>query len=61
MAHRRDTSKQPYRIHISNDGSDSRQTSPSTGDDANVIVRVLADLSASVGMIVEIRDGFTKV
>ena len=50
----------PYRVHVSDDGSDSRQSSPSTGDDANVLVRVLADFSLPVRVIVEVRDSLTK-
>jgi len=46
----------PYRVHVSNNSSDSRQPSPSTGDDANVLVRVLAELSLPVVVIVEVRD-----
>ena len=60
--HKREEYEQaPNRVHISNDSSDSRQSSPSTRDDTNVLVRVLADFSTSVGMVVEVCDGFTKV
>ena len=54
-------SKRPYRVHISDNSSDSRQPSPSTGYDANVLVRVLANLSAPVVVVIEVRDGLTKI
>lgn len=49
-----------YRVHVSDDGSDSRQPSPSSGNYANVLVRVLADLPAPVSVIVEVCDSFTE-
>jgi len=50
----------PHRVHVSDHSGDPRQPSPSTGDDANVLVRVLADLSTPVVLVVEVRDGLTK-
>lgn len=56
----RDCHESTYSVHVSNDGSDSRQPSPSTGNDANVLVRVLTDFSTPVGAIIEVCDGLTK-
>jgi hypothetical protein len=49
-----------YRVDVSNDSSDSRQPGPSTRNDANVLVGVLANLSAPVFVIIEACDGLAK-
>lgn len=59
--HKRDHNETPpYRVYVSNDSGYSRQPGPSAGDDTYVLVRVLADLSLPVCVVVEVCDGLTE-
>ena len=47
-------------VDITDGGSDTRQTSTSTWDDADVFVRVLALLVLAVGDVVQVGDRIAK-
>ena len=49
-----------HRIHLSDDSGNSRQPSPPARNDAHILVRVLAGLSLSVGVVVEVCDGLAE-
>ena len=49
-----------YSVDVADDGGDARQTCAPTGDDAHVLVGVLAALALAVGMVVQIRHSLAQ-
>lgn len=49
-----------HRVYVSDDSSDSRQPRPSTGNNTNILVRVLASLSTPVVVIVKVCDSLAE-
>ena len=49
-----------YAVHVTDDGSYTRETRTTSWDDTNVLVGILTALTLAVGMVVEVGDRFTK-
>ena len=52
--------KNTHAINISHDGGNTRQSSTTTGNDANVFIGVLTFLSLTVGFIVKVCNGLAQ-
>ena len=52
--------RRTYAVDIPDNSGDTRQTSATTGNNADVLVGVLTALAASIGIIVEVSDGLAQ-
>lgn len=50
-----------HAVHIPNNARHARQARPPTGDDAHILVRVLARLSLPVRLVVQVRHRRAQV